>query len=147
MTVMQSQIALGGLLRQWRRIRHLSQLDLALEADISTRHLSFIETGRSQPNRDVVLQLASALHMPLRHNHSLLLSAGYAPQFGASQLDDQHMEPIRYALEHHLQQHEPYPAVVINPSYDILLANQGFKETVSWFVDPKVLEKYTIWPV
>jgi transcriptional regulator with XRE-family HTH domain len=139
---MQKQMVLGDTLRHWRRIRHVSQMDLALEADISPRHLSFIETGRSQPSREVVLQLASALHMPFRHRNSLLISAGFAPEFGVSGLNDQHMEPVRYALERHLEQHEPFPAVVVNPAYDILMANEGFKKTVSWFIGLDVLDKY-----
>jgi transcriptional regulator with XRE-family HTH domain len=142
MTAITASTSLGDALRHWRRIRHLSQMDLALEADISARHLSFIETGRSQPSRDVVLQLAAALHMPYRHRNSLLLAAGFAPQFSASTLEDEHMEPVKYALVRHLEQHEPYPAVVVNPTYDILMANEGFKKTVSWFAGPDVLDKY-----
>lgn len=142
MTVMQTQTSLGDALRQWRRIRRLSQMDLALEAEISARHLSFIETGRSQPSREVVLQLAAALQMPYRHRNSLLLAAGFAPEFSASSLEQDHMAPVRYALVRHLQQHEPYPAVVVNPAYDILMANEGFKKTVSWFAGPDILEKY-----
>ena len=84
MTLSQTQPTVGDALRQWRRIRHISQMNLALDAQISPRHLSFIETGRSQPSRDVVLQLASALHMPYRHRNSLLMAAGFAPQFSAS---------------------------------------------------------------
>jgi transcriptional regulator with XRE-family HTH domain len=117
-------------------------MDLALEAEISPRHLSFIETGRSRPSREVVLQLASALHMPYRHRNSLLITAGFAPEFSASTLDDEHMAPVKYALLRHLEQHEPYPAVVVNPAYDILLANEGFKKTVSWFLGAEALDKY-----
>lgn len=142
MTLLQSSTALGDALRQWRRLRRISQMDLALEAAISPRHLSFIETGRSRPSREVVLQLAAALRLPYRHRNSLLLSAGFAPEFSASKLDDAHMAPVRFALTRHLEQHEPYPAVVVNPAYDILLANQGFKQVLSWFVDPGILDKY-----
>ena len=142
MTLSQTPTTLGDSLRHWRRLRHVSQMDLALDAEISPRHLSFIETGRSQPSRDVVLQLAAALHLPYRHRNSLLLAAGFAPEFSASKLDDGHMAPVKHALLHHLQQHEPYPAVVINPAYDILMANEGFKKTVSWFAGPEALQKY-----
>ena len=142
MTLFQSSSTLGDALRQWRRVRHVSQMDLALEAEISPRHLSFIETGRSQPSRDVVLQLASALRLPYRHRNSLLLAAGFAPEYSASRLEDEHMAPVRYALQRHLEQHEPFPAVVVNPAYDILLANEGFEQTVSWFAGPEALEKY-----
>lgn len=133
---------IGDALRLWRRTRSLSQMDLALEADISPRHLSFIETGRSQPSREVVLQLAAALRLPLRHRNSLLLAAGYAPEYTASSLDEARMAPVRYALERHLAQHEPYPAVVVNPDYDILMVNSGMRRAVAWLAGDGALERY-----
>ncbi len=142
MTLMQTPTTLGDALRQWRRIRRVSQMDLALDAEISPRHLSFIETGRSQPSRNVVLQLATALKVPYRHRNSLLLAAGFAPEFSALKLEDERMAPVRQALLRHLEQHEPYPAVVVNPAYDILIANEGFKRTVSWFAGPEALDRY-----
>lgn len=137
-----TQPAIGDNLRLWRRARSLSQMDLALDAGISPRHLSFIETGRSRPSREVVLQLAAALRLPLRHRNSLLLAAGYAPEYNASSLDDARMAPVRYALERHLAQHEPYPAVVVNPAYDILMANKGMQRAVAWLAGPDALDRY-----
>ena len=103
---------LGRTLRHWRQMRKVSQLDLALDADISARHLSFIETGRAQPSREVVLQLAAALKLSLRHQNALLVSAGYAPEYRTSNWDDPRMARVRYALKRILAQHNPYPAMV-----------------------------------
>ncbi len=137
-----TQTTIGDSLRLWRRTRSLSQMELALDADISPRHLSFIETGRSQPSREVVLQLAAALQLPFRHQNSLLMAAGYAPAYNASSLDDAGMAPVRYALERHLAQHEPYPAVVVNAGYDILMANSGMKGAVAWIAGEGALDRY-----
>src|SRR3954451_20656129 len=102
----------GGLLRDWRRRRHLSQLDLALEAGISARHLSFVETGRSRPSAEMVLRLAEDLEVPLRERNRLLLAAGYAPRYEQHPLDDPEMAAVRDALGQVLAAHDPYPAVV-----------------------------------
>lgn len=142
MIVMETMSGLGEALRQWRGLRRVSQMDLALEAGISPRHLSFIETGRTQPSREVVLQLAGALRLPYRHQNSLLLAAGYAPQFSASRLGEGQMAVVRQAVARHLQQHEPYPAVAVNQAYDILQANEGFRRTMGGLVGPAVLDKY-----
>jgi transcriptional regulator with XRE-family HTH domain len=113
----------GAMLREWRRRRHLSQLDLALEAAISTRHLSFIETGRSKPSPEMVLHLADQLAVPLRERNRLLLAAGYAPQYGARSLDDPDMAPIREALGHVLAGHEPYPAIAVDRGWNLIASN------------------------
>src|SRR5690348_4092792 len=102
----------GPLLRDWRRRRRMSQLDLALEAGVSARHLSFIETGRSRPSADMVLQIAAELDVPLRDRNQLLLAAGYAPVYGQRGLDEPEMGPVRETLELILAGHEPYPALV-----------------------------------
>src|SRR5688572_9684514 len=104
----------GTLLREWRTSRRLSQMDLALEANVSPRHLSCVETGKAQPSRDMISRLADALGMPLRERNALLVSAGYAPKYRETQLDSPEMVRVRRAIEFILQQQEPYPAIVTN---------------------------------
>ena len=115
----------GTLLRDWRQRRRLSQLDLALEAGVSTRHLSFVETGRAKPSADMVLHLAERLEVPLRDRNQLLLAAGYAPQFGARSLDDPDLAPIRNALGHVLTGHEPYPAMAVDRGWNLVASNSA----------------------
>src|SRR5262245_44959685 len=102
-------ITVGAALRQWRQRRHLSQLDLACDADISSRHLSFVETGRSTPSREMVLHLAERLDVPLRERNSLLVAAGYAPVFHERPLGDPALAAARQAVDLVLQGHDPYP--------------------------------------
>ena len=104
----------GQLLREWRDRRNLSQLELASGSAVSTRHLSFIETGRSRPSREMVLHLAERLEIPLRERNRLLLAAGYAPAYGERPLAGEEMAPVREALERFLRAHEPYPALVLD---------------------------------
>ena len=104
----QTSAHVGELLRQWRQRRRLSQLDLALEAEISSRHLSFLETGRSQPSRDMLLHLAERLDVPLRERNVLLTAAGYAPVFGERALTDPALQAARKAVELVLKGHEPH---------------------------------------
>lgn len=113
----------GEQLREWRERRRLSQLDLAIEADVSTRHLSFVETGRSRPSRDMVLHLAERLEVPLRDRNQLLLAAGYAPAFQESAMDSASLKPVTAAVRQILAGHEPYPAVVVNARSELLDAN------------------------
>jgi transcriptional regulator with XRE-family HTH domain len=115
----------GALLREWRASRRWSQLDLALEAGLSTRHLSFIETGKSQPSRDTVLRLADTLDMPLRERNSLLNAAGYAPIFSETPLDTPQLSEVRSAINLILAQQEPYPAFLLNRHWDVLQANDA----------------------
>src|SRR5215204_102893 len=115
----------GPLLRDWRRRRRLSQLDLALEAGVSARHLSFVETGRSRPSPDMVLQLAEQLDVPLRNRNQLLLAAGHAPVFEQHDLEDPEMAPVRKAIDLILAGHDPYPAVVIDRAWEMLGANRA----------------------
>jgi transcriptional regulator with XRE-family HTH domain len=115
----------GHLLREWRRRRHLSQLELASGAAVSARHLSFIETGRSRPSREMVLHLADRLEVPLRERNRLLLAAGHAPSFAEHSLDDDGMGPVRQALDRFLAAHEPYPAVVVDRHWNLVLANRA----------------------
>ncbi|WP_280204480.1 helix-turn-helix domain-containing protein [Nocardia farcinica] len=113
----------GALLREWRQRRRLSQLDLALLADTSARHLSYVETGRSRPSRAMVLRLCAALDVPLRDRNTLLLAADYAPAYRESDLHDVSLAPVRAALETMLTAHEPYPAVVVDRLWNVLLGN------------------------
>ena len=119
------QPRVGPLLRDWRQRRRLSQLDLALEAGVSARHLSFVETGRSRPSPEMVLHLAEQLEVPLRDRNRLLLAAGYAPAYGQRALDDPDMAPVRDAIDQVLRAHEPYPAVVIDREWEMIATNSG----------------------
>jgi transcriptional regulator with XRE-family HTH domain len=120
---MQKTGSVGIALRQWRQRRHLSQLGLACEADISARHLSFLETGRSTPSRDMVLRLAERLDVPLRERNSLLVAAGYAPVFPERPLSDPALDAARKAVELVLEGHEPYPALAIDRRWTLISAN------------------------
>jgi transcriptional regulator with XRE-family HTH domain len=114
----------GDLLREWRQRRRLSQLDLALDANVSTRHLSFVETGRAQPSRDMVLHLAEQLEIPLRERNALLTAAGYAPAFPERPLADPALSAARKAIEVILTGHEPYPAHAIDRHWNIVASNR-----------------------
>lgn len=116
---------LGALLREWRSARRWSQLDLALEAGISSRHLSYVETGRAQPSRELVARLAETLGMPLRERNALLLAAGFAPLFPESALATRELEPMRRAAERILAQQEPYPAFVLDRRWNLLATNRA----------------------
>jgi transcriptional regulator with XRE-family HTH domain len=113
----------GDLLREWRQRRRMSQLDLSLEADISTKHLSFLETGRSQPSRDMVLLLAKQLEIPLRERNVLLVAAGYAPVFAERPLQDPALQQARKAVDLVLAGHEPYPALAVDRHWTLIAAN------------------------
>jgi transcriptional regulator with XRE-family HTH domain len=113
------------LLRHWRTARRLSQLELALEADVSSRHLSYIETGRSQPSREMVLRLADALEIPLGERNALLIAAGYAPRYFETGLTAPEMAQMRSAIELILRHQEPYPAFVLDRHWDIRMSNQA----------------------
>src|SRR6476661_2209299 len=113
----------GEHLRQWRQRRRLSQLDLAQEADISTRHLSFVETGRSLPSREMVLRLAERLDVPLRERNALLVAAGYAPMYRERALDDPALAPARQAVELILKSHEPFPSLAVDRHWNLVAHN------------------------
>lgn len=119
--------AAGGfalLLKAWRGTRKLSQLDLALNAGVSQRHLSFLESGRAHPSRDMVLQLCEALEVPLRERNTLLEGAGFAALYRERGLDAAEMSSVKQALEISLKHHEPFPAIVVNRDWNLLLRNQ-----------------------
>ena len=115
----------GMLIRDWRTRRRLSQMELALEAGISPRHLSFVETGRSQPGRSTLMSLAEVLEVPLRDRNLLLLSAGLAPAYAERSLGDSALDPAREAVSQILRAHEPYPAVAVDRSWNLILANRA----------------------
>lgn len=115
----------GDQLRAWRQRRRLSQLDLACEAEISTRHLSFLETGRSLPSREMLLHLAEQLAVPLRERNALLIAAGYAPVYPERTLDDPALRAARQAIDFVLAGHEPYPALAIDRHWTLVAANRA----------------------
>src|SRR5215468_10087434 len=117
--------AAGSLLREWRHRRRMSQLDVASRSAVSARHLSFIETGRARPSREMVLHLAQRLDVPLRERNRLLLAAGYAPGFSEQSLEAADMTPVRDAIERLLRAHEPYPALVVDRHWNIVASNRG----------------------
>ena len=114
----------GDHLRHWRQHRHLSQLDLATDAEISTRHLSFVETGRASPSREMVLRLAERLNIPLRERNALLVAAGFAPMYRERPLDDPALAAARQAVDLILKSHEPCPALAVDRHWNMLAANR-----------------------
>jgi transcriptional regulator with XRE-family HTH domain len=129
----------GDLLREWRQRRRLSQLELSLDAKISTRHLSFLETGRSQPSREMVLRLAERLDVPLRDRNLLLHAAGYASVFPERPLDDPALRIAREAMDQVLAGHEPYPALAVDRHWTLVAANAATGRVIG-DVDPALLK-------
>ena len=130
---------LGGLLREWRAVRHASQLTLALDAEISQRHLSFIESGRTAPSRAMVLRLAAALDLPLRARNDLLGAAGYAQVYPERPLGAAEMERVREALGRILAHQEPYPALVLDRAWNIIMRNNAAARILARCVDEAAL--------
>lgn len=129
----------GDYLRHWRQHRRLSQLDLAQEAEISTRHLSFVETGRSLPSREMVLRLAERLDVPLRERNALLVAAGYAPMYREHPLDDPALAAARRAVELILKSHEPYPALAVDRHWNLVAGNSMLPHLFAG-ADPSLLQ-------
>lgn len=132
-------VTFGEHLRTWRQQRHLSQLDLAHEADISTRHVSFMETGRTNPSRDMVLRLCYRLGIPLRERNALLLAAGYAPMYRERALDDPALAAARQAVALVLKGHEPWPALALDRQWNVVLANDAAQALLARQVPPDML--------
>ena len=130
-----SRTTFGRLLKQWRERRRLSQLALAVDAEISSRHLSFIETGRAQPSRDMVLLLSRVLEVPPRGRNDLLTAAGYAPVYRETGLEAPEMADVRRALDFMMHQQEPYPGLVIDGHWNILMTNAGARRLMGLFLD------------
>src|SRR5438067_9663465 len=139
MTVVSPARGIGGLIRDWRQRRRLSQLDLAVEAEVSARHLSFVETGRSRPSRELVLHLAEHLDVPLRERNTLLLAAGYAPTYRETPMESSEMAPVRDALEKILASHEPFPAVIVDRHWNLVSANRPALSVLTEGVAPELM--------
>jgi transcriptional regulator with XRE-family HTH domain len=121
---MENVQTVGGLLKTWRERRRKSQLDLALDAEISTRHLSFVETGRAKPSREMILLLAENLEIPLRERNKILVTAGFAPVYSEKSFDDVSFETARQAIELILKAHEPFPALAVDRHWNMVAANK-----------------------
>lgn len=128
-----------SLCREWRRFRKFSQLDLALAAEVSQRHVSWLETGRSSPSREMVLRLAEAMEVPLRERNALLQAAGYAPVYTESRLDEPVMEPVLQALTRMLDHHEPLPAVVVDRLWNVRMQNRASERLLGAGGDPSAM--------
>jgi transcriptional regulator with XRE-family HTH domain len=139
MATVNAQPGVGPLLREWRKRRRRTQLDLALDAGISTRHLSFVETGRSTPSAEMVLLLSEQLEVPFRERNQLLLAAGHAPAFPERSLEDPELAPVREALDLILTRHEPYPALVVDRRWNIVAANSATVALAGWLA-PELLD-------
>jgi transcriptional regulator with XRE-family HTH domain len=126
---------LGALLRYWRDMRGVSQLDLSLEAGFSQRQISFIESGRSVPGRDTLLTLAQTLDVPLRERNALLLAAGYAPVYSEAPWNSQEMHSVTRALEQVVRRHEPFPAIVMDRHWNVLMTNDAAPHFFNCFID------------
>jgi transcriptional regulator with XRE-family HTH domain len=129
----------GELLRDWRQARHLSQLDLALEAEVSARHVSFLETGRAKPSREMILRLSEQLEIPLRDRNALLDAGGYAPIYPERSLDDPALKAAREAVERLLTGHEPYPALAIDRYWTLVASNRAVALLLTG-VEPSLLQ-------
>lgn len=132
---MPGERALGGLLRYWRGQRGKSQLDLSLDAGVSQRHISFVESGRSVPSREVLLTLSQSLEIPLRERNVLLLASGYAPVYQESALDAPEMAVVARAVDRMLTQHEPHPALLMDRYWNVLKTNEGAPRFFGAFID------------
>lgn len=130
----------GDYLRSWRQRRRMSQLDFALEAEISQRHLSFLESGRAQPSREMLLHLAERLDVPLRERNAMLLAAGFAPVFAERNLEDPAMEAARDAIRMVLKGHEPFPALAVDRHWLLVAANEALTPLLANIEDQALLE-------
>ncbi|CAN5705140.1 helix-turn-helix transcriptional regulator [soil metagenome] len=135
-----ASLTVGTLLREWRQRRHLSQLDLAGDAEVSTRHLSYVETGRANPSREMVLRLADRLEVPLRERNRLLTAAGYAPMYAERGLNDPALSAARAAVEQILEAHEPFPALAVDRHWNLLFHNAAAGALLQMGIAPELLE-------
>ena len=129
----------GTILRHWRESRRFSQLDLALQADVSSKHVSFLETGRNRPSRDMILRLANAMDVPLRDRNLMLTAAGFADAYGESSLDSPSITLVQEALRRLLDKHEPYPAFVLDADWHIVRQNRAASAMAACFLENPVL--------
>ena len=138
--MMPTTLPIGTQLRAWRQRRRLSQLDLSVDAEVSTRHLSFLETGRAMPSREMVLRLADRLEVPLRERNRLLTAAGYAPMYAERPLDDPALHPARAAVEAILAAHEPFPALAVDRHWNLLFHNAAAGGLLQMGIAPALLQ-------
>lgn len=136
MTTTEAAPRFGDLLRQWRSARRISQLDLATSAAVSQRHVSFLETGRAKPSREMVVHLGTVLDVPLRDRNALLAAAGYAPVYQERGLDEPGLEQVRHVLSVILDAHDPFPAYVVDRGWNLLLTNDAAGTLVALLIDP-----------
>lgn len=129
-------------LRHWRNVAKLSQMQLALDAGLSTKHLNQLENGKTSPTQESVLKLARGLKLSFQNTNGLLMAAGFSPEFKSSSLDSESMAFTRYAIERTLEKHNPYPALVLDPCGEILLLNEGAKKLMATFLPADILRKY-----
>lgn len=130
----------GRRLQEWRRLRKMTQLELSLETQVSARHLSFLEVGRAMPSRSMVLRLSAALLLPFREQNDLLVAAGFAPLYGEFTLEASQMKQVRKALDLILGKHEPFPAVVLDRYWNLLMGNRGSEAVFGKMLDQSALE-------
>lgn len=116
-----------GMLKEWRKRRRMSQLDLAVEAEVSARHISFLETGRSRPSPDMILHLSEVMNLPVDTRNQMMRAEGFAPRFAATPFDDEALSPIREAVEWTLDRHAPYPGMALDRNWTVVLLNSGAK--------------------
>ena len=133
----------GQLLKQWRSVRRMSQLELALEAGVSARHLSFVETGRSRPSREMVMLLAEVLAVPLRERNALLEAAGYAGYYREAGLSDPELAHVRQVIDFILERHEPYSAVAVDRHWNVLIANRPHERMLAHLLDGRSIDEST----
>ncbi|MEM7715321.1 MAG: helix-turn-helix domain-containing protein [Cyanobacteria bacterium P01_A01_bin.68] len=130
----------SSLLKNWRKKRNFSQLDLALTSDVSQRHISFLESGRAKPSKEMVLQLSTVLDIPLREQNIMLTSAGFTPIYSESDLSSPDLEPVRRAVDFILRQQEPYPALVVDRYWNLVESNCASQRLLKWLIDPDKLQ-------
>lgn len=138
-TVAVTHSSFGQLLKQWRSQRNFSQLDLSVASNVSQRHISFLESGRSNPSRDMVIALSAVLDIPLRQQNKMLTAAGFAAVYSEFDLSDPEVAPIRRALEFTLRQQEPYPALVMDRYWNQIMMNRGAENLIGWLTEKKEL--------
>ena len=138
-SVHQGSLQFGAMLREWRGLRQVSQLALAVDADISQRHLSFLESGRARPSREMVLRIATALDLPLRARNELLGSAGFAAFYPERPLSASELRSASEALERIIAHHEPYPAFILNRSWDIVMTNAAAQRLIAHCANAEVV--------
>jgi len=139
--VLDARSPFSSMMIKWRKLKKLSQLDLSLESDVSQRHISFMESGRSKPSREMVLALAEVLGIPLRDRNLLLSAAGFAPIFKERALDNDEMSSVQHALEMSLAHHEPYPAIVADRNWNLVMRNQAAVRMIGLMGDPEEVWK------